>query len=85
MYHKEPRLMFTFCFCYPNSFTDLDFFMLVDVICIYRPDTGRDSHVLQGEIDRCISLALLAIDLEQSQHFSDVPPLVISTGHCPEI
>ena len=22
--------------CYPNSFTDLDFFMLVDVICIYR-------------------------------------------------
>ena len=37
MYHKEPRLMFYFLLsCYPNSFTDLDFFMLVDVICIYR-------------------------------------------------
>ena len=49
------------------------------------PDTGLDSHVMQGEVDRCISLTLLAIDLEQSQHFSDMPPLVISTGHCPEM
>ena len=36
-------------------------------------------------VDGCISLALPAIDLEQSQHFSDMPPLVISTGHCPEM
>ena len=49
------------------------------------PDTGRDSRVMQGEVDGCISLASLAIDLEQSQHFSDMPPLVISTGHCPEM
>ena len=49
------------------------------------PDTGRDSRVLQGEVDGCISLALLAIDLEQSQHFSDMPPLVISTGDYPEM
>ena len=49
------------------------------------PDTGCDSRVMQGEVDRCISLASLAIDLEQSQRFSDMPPLVISTGHCPEM
>ena len=49
------------------------------------PDTGRDSHIMQGEVDGCISLALPAIDLEQSQHFSDMPPLMISTGHCPEM
>ena len=40
------------------------------------PDTGRDSRVMQGEVDGCISLALPVIDLEQSQHFSDMPPLV---------
>ena len=71
--------------CYPNSFTDLDFSMLVDVLCITIPDTGCDSRVMQGEVDGCISLALPAIDLEQSQHFSDMPPLMISTGHCPEM
>ena len=49
------------------------------------PDTGHDSCVMQGEVDGCISLALLAIDLEQSQHFLDMPPLVILTGHCPEM
>ena len=49
------------------------------------PDTGHDSCVMQGEVDGCISLALPAMDLEQSQHFSDMPPLVISTGHCPEM
>ena len=30
------------------------------------PDTGRDSHVMQGEVDGCISLTLPAINLEQS-------------------
>ena len=49
------------------------------------PDTGCDSCVMQGEVDGCISLILPAIDLEQSQHFSDMPPLMISTGHCPEM
>ena len=49
------------------------------------PDTGQDSRVMQGEVDGCTSLTLLVIDLEQSQHFSDMPPLVISTGHCPEM
>ena len=49
------------------------------------PDTGRDSRIMQGEVDRCISLALLVINLEQSQHFSDMPPLLILTGHCPEM
>ena len=48
-------------------------------------DTGHDSCVMQGEVDGCILLTLPAIDLEQSQHFSDMPPLVISTGHCPEM
>ena len=48
-------------------------------------DTGRDSHVMQGEVDGCISLASPAITLEQSQHFSDMPPLMISTVHCPEM
>ena len=49
------------------------------------PDTGHDSRETQGEVDGCISLASPVIDLEQSQHFSDMPPLVISTGHCPEM
>ena len=49
------------------------------------PDTICDSCVLQGEVDGCILLALPVINLEQSQHFSDMPPLVISTGHCPEM
>ena len=49
------------------------------------PDTGHDSRVMQGEVDGYISLASPAIALEQSQHFSDMPLLVISTGHCPEM
>ena len=49
------------------------------------PDTGRYSRVLQGEVDGCISLTLPAINLEQSQHFSDMPPLMILKGHCPEM
>ena len=86
MYHKEPRLMFTFCFHVILIHLQIYIFLSLLMYSVFTiPDTGRDSRVMQGEVDGCISLASPAIDLEQSQHFSDMPPLVILTGHCPEM
>ena len=86
MYHKEPHLMFTFCFHVILIHLQIEISLCLLMYSVFTiPDTGRDSCVMQGEVDGCISLALPVIDLEQSQHFSDMPPLVISTGHCPEM